>query len=387
MRDLGHEGSITLVGNEAQPPYQRPPLSKAYLLGEMTADRLYLRPEDFYRQKSIDLRLSTYVEAIDRDRREVVFGDGGRLPYARLVLATGSRPRHLPVAIGGALAGVYYVRNLADIDAMATEFQPGRRVLVVGGGYIGLEVAAVSSKLALKVTLIESAPRILQRVASVQTASFFQHLHRDHGVEIWEGVEVAMLTGVNGRVTKVTLKDGRTLDADFVIVGIGVHPNVELAQAAGFEIDNGIKVDAQCRTSDPFVFAAGDCASFPWRDQRIRLESVGNAIDQGEAVAKAIVLASECYAAKPWFWSDQFDTKLQIVGLAGGHDLAVVRKSSETALSIWHYRGDELLAVDAINQPAVFMVSKRLIEAGKSPDPKVVTNLNIDLKSLLHSTR
>ncbi|CDX37063.1 Rhodocoxin reductase [Mesorhizobium sp. ORS 3359] len=385
LRDLGHIGPITLVGNEPQPPYQRPPLSKGYLLGDITEERLFLRPPAFYDQRAIELRLGAQVEEIDRQRQSVLLSDGSVLPYSHLVLATGSRPRVLSRDQGGHLEGVYYVRSIADTKKMAREFKAGRQVLVVGGGYIGLEAAAVSSKLGLRVTLIESAPRILQRVASVQTASFFRQLHRNHGVEICEGVELAMLTGPGGRVTQAHMKDGRTFDVDFVVVGIGIHPNVELAQAAGLEIDNGIRVDVQCRTSDPTILAAGDCASFPWKGQRIRLESVGNAIDQGEAVAKTIMLASESYAAKPWFWSDQFDIKLQIVGLAVGHDSAVIRKLSENALSIWHYRGDELLAVDAINQPAVFMASKRLIEAGKSPAAEVVTDLDVDLKSLLHS--
>lgn len=385
LRDLGHVGPITLIGNEAQPPYQRPPLSKGYLLGDITEERLFLRPLAFYEQKAIRLRLGVQVEEIDRQRQNVLLSDRSGLPYSHLVLATGSRPRVLNQEQGGDLEGVYYVRSIADTKKMAPEFKAGRHVLVIGGGYIGLEAAAVSSKLGLKVTLIESAPRILQRVASVQTATFFQQLHRSHDVEICEGVELAMLSGRDGRVTQARMKDGRAFDVDFVIVGIGIHPNVELAQAGGLEIDNGIKVDAQCRTSDPNILAAGDCASFPWKGRRIRLESVGNGIDQGEAVAKTITGSSEHYTAKPWFWSDQFDIKLQIAGLAAGHDSTVVRKVSETALSIWHYRGDDLLAVDAINQPAVFMMSKRLIEAGKSPDPKAVSDMSIDLKSLLHT--
>jgi 3-phenylpropionate/trans-cinnamate dioxygenase ferredoxin reductase subunit len=277
------------------------------------------------------------------------------------------------------------VRSIADIKKMVPEFKVGRQVLVIGGGYIGLEAAAVSAKLGLRVTLIESAPRILQRVASVQTASFFRDLHENHAVDIREGAQLETLGGRGGRVTHAHMKDRRTFAVDFVIVGIGIHPNSELAQQAGLEIENGIKVDANCRTSDPFILAAGDCASFPWKGQRIRLESVGNAIDQGEAVAKAIVQTSDGYKAKPWFWSDQFDIKLQIVGLAAEHDLSVIRRLSEKALSVWYYRGEELLAVDAINQPGVYMVAKRLIDAGKSPAPKTVTDLDVDLKSLLHS--
>ena len=382
LRDLGHEGPITLIGDEAQPPYQRPPLSKAYLLGEMAVDRLYLRPEDFYRQKSIVLRLSSRVESVDRARREVAVNDGTTLLYARLVLATGARPRQLPAAIGGTLDGVYYVRNLADIDAMAAEFKPGRRVLVVGGGYIGLEAAAVASKLGLSVTLIEAAPRILQRVAAQETSDYFRRLHVGRFVDIREGVGLKTLSG-DGRVSKAILADGSGLPVDFVIAGIGVDPNVELAAGCGLDVENGIKVDERCRTSDPVILAAGDCASFPWRDRRIRLESVGNAIDQAGSVAMSIVGKEQDYDAKPWFWSDQFDVKLQIAGLSAGHEKVFVRPGPGEAISFWYYRGAQLIAVDAMNDPRAYMVAKRLVDAGRSPDPELVIDLAMDLKSLL----
>jgi 3-phenylpropionate/trans-cinnamate dioxygenase ferredoxin reductase subunit len=383
LRDLGHSGRITLVGAELHPPYQRPPLSKGYLLGDLTEERLHLRPQAFYDQKAIELRLGTEVEAIDRDRREAKLSDGSVLSYSHLVLATGSRPRLLPLNQGGDLDRVYYLRSIADIRKLAPEFVAGRRVVIVGGGYIGLEAAAVSAKLGLRVTLIESAPRILQRVASADTASFFRELHRSHDVEILEGAGLAHLAGREGRVTDAVLTDGRSLPADFVIVGIGIHPNVELAEMAGVDVENGIKVDAQCRATDPYILAAGDCASFPWKDRRIRLESVGNAVDQGEAVAKTIMGQPHEYRAEPWFWSDQFDCKLQIAGLSGDYDGAVTRRVSDTSLSIWYYRGDDLLAVDAINQPAAYMVGKRLIAQGKSPDRTKVGDTGFDLKSLL----
>lgn len=382
LRDVGHEGPITLIGDEAQPPYQRPPLSKAYLLGEMTVDRLYLRTEDFYRQKSIGLRLSCRVQSIDRAKREVVVDGGTRLPFARLVLATGSWPKRLPDALGGALDGVYYVRNLADIDAMSAEFQAGRRVLVVGGGYIGLEAAAVASKLGLFVTLIEAAPRILQRVAAKETSDYFRKLHVGKSVDIREGIGLKTLAG-EGRVSKAILADGFELPVDFVIAGIGVDPNVELAVGCGLDVENGVKVDERCRTSDPAILAAGDCASFPWRGTRIRLESVGNAIDQAEAAAMTIVGKSQAYNVKPWFWSDQFDVKLQIAGLSPGHDKVVVRTGQGAAVSFWYYHGTKLIAVDAINDPRAYMVGKRLVDADKSPEPSTVGNPNIDLKSLL----
>lgn len=383
LRDLGHSGRITLIGAEPHPPYQRPPLSKGYLLGDLTEERLYLRPLAFYEQKGIDLRLETEVEAVDRDGREVRLGDGSVVPYRHLVLATGSRPRRLPPDQGGDLGGVYYLRSIDDIRKLANEFVAGRRVLIVGGGYIGLEAAAVSAKLGLSVALIESAPRILQRVASAHTASFFRELHRSHGVDILEGVGLTRLADCNGRVTHALLTDGRSLPADFVIVGIGIHPNAELAEMAGLDTENGIKVDAQCRTTDPTILAAGDCASFPWKGRCIRLESVGNAVEQGEAVAKTIMGQPHEYHAEPWFWSDQFDCKLQIAGLSGDYDSAVTRQVSETSLSVWYYRGKELLAVDAINQPGSYMVAKRLIAQGKSADPTKVAEPGFELKSLL----
>lgn len=383
LRDLGHAGQVTLVGDEASPPYQRPPLSKAYLLGEMTEERLYFRPRSFYEERSIGLRLGTHAEHIDRAAREVRLSDGTSLPYARLVLATGSRPRRLPPALGGDLGGVYAVRNLSDIDAVKSEFGAGRHVLVVGGGYIGLEAAAVASKLGLRVTVVEAAPRILQRVAATETSDYFRRLHRGHGIDLREGVGLEGLLGA-GRVGGARLTDGAELEVDFVLAGIGIHPNTELAEQAGLEIDNGIKVDEYCRTSDPAILAAGDCASFPWRGMRVRLESVGNAIEQAEAAARVIMGEPQLYTARPWFWSDQFDVKLQIAGLSFGHDRVAIRKGEGASVSFWYYRGEELLAVDAMNDSRAYMIAKRLIEAGKSPAPELVANPGTELKSLLN---
>lgn len=383
LRDLGHTGRITLVGAEPHPPYQRPPLSKGYLLGDLTEERLHLRPLAFYDQRAIELRLGTEVETIDREGREVKLSDGSVLSYSHLVLATGSRPRLLPAEQGGQLNGVYYLRSIADIRKLSHEFVAGRRALIVGGGYIGLEAAAVAAKLGLNVKLIESAPRILQRVASHHTASYFLQLHRSHGVEILEGAGLAHLGGQDGQVAHAMLTDGRSLPADFAIVGIGVQPNAELAQTSGLDAENGIKVDGSCRTADSAILAAGDCASFPWKGRRIRLESVGNAVEQGEAAAKTIMGLPHEYHAEPWFWSDQFDCKLQIAGLSSGYDYTVTRQVSATALSVWYYQRDELLAVDAINQPGAYIVGKRLIAQGRSPDQAKVSDPDFELKSLL----
>ena len=381
-RALGYDGPVTIIGQEPAPPYQRPPLSKAYLMGQMQADRLWLRSPEFYTENAITLRLGQTVSAIDPAGKTITVA-GQSLPYDHLALTTGSTPRRLPAAIGGALAGVYTVRNLADVDAMQPEFAAGRTVVIVGGGYIGLEAAAVARKLGLKVHVIEMAPRILQRVAAPETSAYIAAMHRAHGVEIHEGTGLDRILGQT-RATGVRLTDGRQIAADFVIVGVGVTPNSELAQAAGLTIDNGIATDDFGRTSDPAIWAAGDCASFPYQGGRIRLESVGNAIDQAEAVAANMLGAGAAYAAKPWFWSDQYDCKLQIAGLNTGYDTVVTRGPEGEAISFWYFQGDRLLAVDAMNDPRGYMVGKRLIEQGKSPAKADVANTQIPIKDLLN---
>ena len=380
LRALGHQGAITMIGAEKAPPYQRPPLSKAYLLGEMEEERLWLRAPDFWTEQDIALKLGQPVSAIDPAARTVTVGDE-TIPYDALALTTGSVPRRLPAAIGGDLAGVYTVRSLEDVDAMRAEFTPGRSVIIVGGGYIGLEAAAVAAKLGLQATVLEMAPRILQRVAAPETSDHVRALHAGHGVTILESTGLERLLG-EGRVTGARLTDGREIPADFVIVGVGIAPDSALAQAAGLAMDNGIATDAFGQTSDPAIWAAGDCASFPHKGGRIRLESVGNAIDQAEAVAANMLGAAEPYQAKPWFWSDQFDLKLQIAGLNAGYDHVVTRRAADGATSFWYYKGDQLLAVDAMSDSRAYMVGKRLIDQGKSPTPEAIATTP-DLKALL----
>jgi 3-phenylpropionate/trans-cinnamate dioxygenase ferredoxin reductase subunit len=380
LRSSGFDGAITLIGDEAAPPYQRPPLSKKYLLGEMDLERLFLRPEAFYGDKAITLRLGAPVEAVDATARTVTIG-GEVLHWDQLAFTTGSHPRLLPAAIGGDLDGVYAVRTLADVDAMAPEFAPGRRVLIVGGGYIGLEAAAVAASKGLQVVLVEMADRILQRVAAPETSAYFRDLHARHGVDLREGTGLVRLTG-DGRVDGAELTDGSRVEVDFVLVGVGITPASELAEAAGCVLDNGIRTDDFGRTSVDGIWAAGDCASFPYRGGRIRLESVGNAIDQAEIVARNMLGESIPYVAKPWFWSDQYDVKLQIAGLNTGYD-DIVTRQGDNAVSYWYYRGEELLAVDAMNDPRAYMIGKRLIEAGKSPDKAVIGDPGADLMPLL----
>lgn len=381
LRNSGFDGEVTLIGEETAPPYQRPPLSKAYLLGEMELQRLYLRPESFYSDNDITLKLGTKVSAVDPSAKTVTAGNE-TISYDELVLTTGSSPRRLPAAFGGDLGGVYTVRTLEDTDSMEPEFKEGARVLIIGGGYIGLEAAAVAAKKGLNVTLVEMADRILQRVASPETSQYFRELHGSHGVDIREGVGLNKLTG-DGRVSGAELSDGSTLDVDFVIVGVGIVPGASLAELAGVELENGIKTNTKGQTSDPHIWSAGDCASFPYKGNQIRLESVGNAIDQAELVAQNIMGADKDYVAKPWFWSDQYDCKLQIAGLSTGYDNVVTRQGDGASVSFWYYKGNELLALDAMNDPRGYMVGKRLIEAGKSPAPDSIADPETDLKALL----
>ncbi len=381
LRKNGFDGEITLVGSEAVPPYQRPPLSKAYLMGDMTLERLFLRPETFYAEQNISLRTGETVSAIDPAAKTVTIGDEV-VNYDHLVLTTGSDPRRLPAKIGGDLGGVYLVRTLADADAMAPAFVEGAKALIVGGGYIGLEAAAVAAKSGVKVTLVEMADRILQRVAAPETSDYFRALHSDHGVDIREGVGLDHLVG-DEAVSQAVLTDGTTLDVDFVIVGVGIAPATGLAESAGLTLDNGISTNEFGQTSDPSIWAAGDCASFPYKGKRIRLESVPNAIDQAECVADNIMGAEKPYVAKPWFWSDQYDVKLQIAGLNTGYDRVVTRAGEGLSVSFWYYNGGTLLAVDAMNDPRGYMIGKRLIDAGKTADPDVVGDPAADLKALL----
>lgn len=380
LRKDGFDGEITLIGEEPALPYERPPLSKAYLLGESDQERLTLRPETFYTDQDIRVVTSARVTQIDPGAKTVTTTES-TIPYEKLALTTGSVPLRLPAAIGGDLGRVFTVRSLADVDAMAPHVVDGARVLVVGGGYIGLEAAAVARKLGCRVTLVEMAERILQRVAAPQTSDYFRALHAGHGVEICEGVGLSRLEG-DDRVASATFTDGRKMDVDLVIVGIGIAPATALAERAGLTIDNGIATDARGQTSDPAIWAAGDCASFPYKGARLRLESVQNAIDQAECVAANMMGAGKDYHPFPWFWSDQYDCKLQIAGLSTGYD-HIVTRGSGAAVSFWYYRGGDFLAVDAMNDARSYMVGKRLLEMGRSPDPKAVADPETELKTLL----
>lgn len=384
LRALGFSGEIILIGDEPIAPYQRPPLSKSYLLGKTTAEALLLRPLSLYRDQTIELRLGCRVDRIQPHVRRIETSTGS-LDYDHLVLATGAKPLRLDSSIGGALGNVFTLRSIEDVDRIRPLFEAGRRLLVAGGGYVGLEVAAVAAKSGLQVTLVEMADRILKRVACAETAGYFRDLHTRHGVRIIEAIALGQLEG-DGLATRARLSNGEKLAVDLVIAGIGVRPDVRLASSAAIHVADGIEVDEFGRTSIEGIWAAGDCASFPHQGIRIRLESVPHAIDHAETVAANICGTREPYVATPWFWSDQFDVKLQIAGLNAGYDRVVVRCDGRPSVaSHWYFREETLIAVDAMNDARSYMIAKRLIAAGISPDPESVGNPATDLGLLLKS--
>ena len=380
---LGNETPLLLIGDEPLPPYQRPPLSKKYLLGELERERLFIRPEQWYADQGVNTRFNTRIESINPAEKQIITKQGDTIAYSKLLLCTGSRARDLPDAIGGNLKGVFTLRNMADIDQIAPEFQAGRKLLIVGGGYIGLEVAASARLLGLEVILLEMAERILQRVAAEQTSDYFRKLHQDKGVDIRESARMLRLLESNRKVSGAELEGGEIIDADLVLVGIGGSPNSELAEEAGLECNNGIAVSETCQTSDAYIYAAGDCCSFIRNGSRTRLESVQNASDQGDLIARVLAGEDVRYEALPWFWSDQYGCKLQIAGLNSGYNKTVLRPgANEDGQSIWYYRDDQLLAVDAMNDPKAYAFGRKIIDAGINPSPEVVANPDTDLKAL-----
>lgn len=384
LRKEGFEGQIDLIGNEPHLPYQRPPLSKKYLLGEMSADRLTFRDEEYFSDEAITLHLGQEVRRIDCEGKTVELDNGTSLAYDRLILTTGSRARTLPDQMVKDVNPdrFFTVRSLADIDRMQPHFKADARLLVLGGGYIGLEAAAVARQMGLEVTLVEMQERLLARVTSPQTSDYFAALHEAQNVDLRLGVGLDVLKQ-EGDEIKAALADGQTITCDLIIVGIGGMANSELAHQAGLAVEAGIVVDEFGCTSDNSIFAAGDCCLLPYHGQRIRLESVQNAIDQAVIVAKTIMGGSEAYCPNPWFWSDQYDIKLQIAGLFDGYDTIVKRPGKdERSCSHWYYRKGGLICVESINDPRAYMMGKRWLEKGQTPSPDAIANPETDLKKI-----
>lgn len=377
----GFSGSLTIVGDEPYAPYQRPPLSKAYMAGDFVRERLFLKPDSFYAESGCELRLGVTASAIDRGARNIALSDGSLLAYDRLLLTTGARVRPLPCP-GADLPGVYYLRGIDDSDALRRHLVPGHRLAVVGGGYIGLEVAAVARKHGLDVTVIEAAGRLMVRSASPQISEFYRRLHLDHGVDIRLDALAEACEG-SGKVEAVATSGGR-IAADFVVAGIGVVPNCELALKAGIACENGIAVDEFGATSDPDIFAAGDCTCHPsFYGGRVRLESVQNAIDQAKHAALAMLGRPAPYREVPWFWSDQYDVKLQIAGLVSPGDVAVVRGDPTTRkFSVFHLRDGVVAGVEAVNAAPDYIIGRKLIAAGARVAPERIADTSVPAKQL-----
>ena len=381
LRQEKYTGSITLIGDEEHVPYQRPPLSKQYLAGEQGIERVYLRPEKFYADKDVELRLKTRATAIDREAKSVSLDDGSVVAYDKLLLATGSRPRTLDIP-GTDLAGIFYLRTIADVDAIKGAMAPGKKLVIVGGGYIGLEVAAVSQELGLEVHVLEMEERILQRVTTPEMSDYYHSLHASRGVHMHTSTTVTGFSG-DGKVAHVECGETQ-FDADLVIIGIGIIPNTELADETGLEIDNGIVVDESCRTSDSNIFAAGDCTNHPnpRLNRRLRLESVPNAVEQARVCASTMLGGDKTYASIPWFWSDQYELKLQMVGFSTDGDEQILRGDmASNNFAMFYLKDGAVVAVDAVNSPKEFMVCKQLI--GKQVDRAILEDTDSDLKTLL----
>jgi 3-phenylpropionate/trans-cinnamate dioxygenase ferredoxin reductase subunit len=390
LRDEGFGGTVTLVGDEPDLPYQRPPLSKAYLGDEADVDLVRLRPEQFYAEHRLALRAGTRVAAIDRSGRDILLESGERIVYDHLILATGAHNRPLPVP-GSGFDGVLQLRSLPDADAIRQRLESARRAVVVGGGFIGLEFAAVAAERGLEVTVVEAAPRLMSRAVSPAVSSFVQSSHEAHGIRFLLESAVTELTGDGQRVSGVGTADGQHFPADLVVVGIGVLPNTGLAAEAGLEIANGIVVDDHLLTRDPAISAVGDCASFPSRhtDGKLtRLESVQNAVDQARCVAARLAGRPAPYAALPWFWSDQGGLKLQIVGLSSPHDQAVLRPDpAGRAVSVFCYRRGRLVGVESVNRSVEHTYARKLLAAGIEVTPEQAADPGFNLKALASGPR
>ncbi len=387
LRQGGFAGDIVLIGEEPYLPYQRPPLSKKFLAGEMELERLYLRPEAYYREHAVTVRAGTCVEKINPSAKTVRV-DGADLAYHRLILATGSHVRRVPIP-GQELAEVHYLRTIDDVHGIRAGFATGRRLVVIGAGYIGLEVAAVAVKAGLKVTVVEIADRVMARVVAPPISRFYFKEHQQAGVEILLETGVTEIRRAErGMLLRCTT--GAELPADLVVVGVGIIPGTRLAEEAGLKCSNGIIVDEFCRTSDPHIYAAGDCTNHPnsLLGRRLRLESVHNAQEQGKTAALSILGKPEAYAQVPWFWSDQYDLKLQMTGLAEQYTAMVLRGDPDNrSFAAFYFVGEKLIAVHAINSPREFMLSKKLIAQGARLDPGAVADTSVPFKELAEAAR
>jgi 3-phenylpropionate/trans-cinnamate dioxygenase ferredoxin reductase subunit len=383
LRQHGYEDEIVLVGDEPAPPYQRPPLSKAYLKGELEEERLYLKPVEYYAEHKVELLTGVKVTAIDAGAKNLTLASGARLNWDRLVIATGARPRRLPVA-GAHLDGVLELRTLADVDRLKARVAPGARIVVVGAGYIGLEAAAVASQLGLQVTVLEAMPRVMARVAGPEISGFYAEVHRAAGVDIRLGARLEGFEGV-GKVSAARLSTGEQIGCDLALVGVGVIANAELAKDAGIQVGDGVLTDRHTRTSHPDVFAIGDVAFRPLAHYAggMRIESVHNAIEGGKTAAAAILGLPHPHEEVPWFWSDQYELKLQTAGISTGADTVVTRGDpASRSFAVFYLKEGRVVAADAVNAAPEYMIGKKLVAASASVAPAELADKSISMKDI-----
>ena len=384
LKQQKFDGQIVLVGDEAYLPYQRPPLSKKFLSGDLAAERLYVKPPAFYDDPQIELRLETVVAKIDRDNKTLRTKNGDDIPYDKLILALGSRVRRLSID-GADLAGVHYLRSIDDVDGIRAEMQNKKNAVIIGAGYIGLEVAAVTRQLGLEVTVIEMADRVMSRVVSPEISDFYQIEHTSQGVRLRLSTAIKAFCGKD-RVQAVETDDGELIPADFVVVGVGILPNTELAIEAGLRVEDGIVVNDRCQSSDPSVYAVGDCTRHPNAiyDRQLRLESVHNALEQAKTAVNNICGVETHYSEVPWFWSDQYDLKLQIAGLSTDYDDVIIRGNpADRSFACLYLKDGRLIATDAVNSPKEFVQSKALIASRMQIGRDRLADTDIQLKDLL----
>ena len=382
LRTIGFDGEICMICEENLYPYQRPPLSKKFLSGHMLEERLLLKKMDYYKTNNIQVIFSV-AKKIERGKKEIHLQSGEKIVYTKLVITTGSRAKKAPLSDADDYSNVAYLRNLKDAKNLKNLLQLGKKILIVGGGYLGLEIASVCSLAGMDTIVVEGADRILKRVAGEPTAAYLKQIFSVRGVKIIENDIVKKINSLENNVTNVELVSGKKIDLDFLLVATGGYPEVSLAKKANLQIENGIKVNERLETNDPSIYAAGDCASFYHNGELLRLESVGNAIDQGQTVALNIIGNKTTFKAKPWFWTEQFDQKLQIAGLCNGFTEIIERRVNDK-VSFWYFKKEALIAVDALNDPHSYMIGKRLIEENKSPKKEIVRDNNSEIKDTLN---
>lgn len=382
LKKIGNENPIVLIGEESHPPYQRPPLSKSYLEGKVGLERVYLKDKEFYEENGVEFLANTLVTKIDRENKKILTSNKKEISYEKLVISTGSRVRKIDIGEKD-LNNVFYLRTIDDVNSLKESMKDSKNISIIGAGYIGLEVAAVANSLGMNVSVYEMADRSMNRTVDPEISYYFENLHREKGVAFYFSSQIKAFNG-EGSISSIEIEDGTQIDTDILVIGVGILPNQELAEESGLDCDNGIIVDNRGRTSDPSIFSSGDCTNHPnkFLNKRIRLESVQNALEQSKVVASNLVGIDKTYEEIPWFWSDQYDQKLQIVGMPDQHD-EIVRRNSEVGFSLFYLKESTIISVTTVNNPREFLICKKLVEKKVKISSDILKDESKDLNELV----